>query len=430
MQIRGFRGWRFVGDGGDVSGNIAPPYDILTAEQKQALLAGCPQNIVAVDLPHVPPKEAGPDEVYAAAAARLAQWQAEGALVQDDARCVYVYDQSYTWAGKSYTRRAILAGVRATPLGADQDIIPHEHTFAGPKADRLKLTCASRTQLSPIFGFYHDPSGEVAGILAEQTDREPDIVGELAGVAEKLWVVADQAVIDRIAAALADVAAFIADGHHRYTTALNYRDELKAAGEIDDEHEANFVLFALVDRDCEGLLVLPTHRLVTGLSDAFTLVSLRESIPGYEWQRIESAGADLSDADAFLAQFGPTAMAFVAGDGAEMWIGKLIDSRAMAAAAPDQCDAWRELDVAILQTLTMDGALAAFKTDATEVTYTPDGDEALAAVQSGAVQLAIIMQGTPAAAVEAVALAGEVMPHKSTYFYPKLSTGMVLKPLV
>ncbi|GAG40674.1 unnamed protein product, partial [marine sediment metagenome] len=189
-----------------------------------------------------------------------------------------------------------------------------------------------------------------------------------------------------------------------------------------------FVLFALVERDCEGLLVLPTHRLVSGLAGSFSLDALREAA-GFAWQRVDSAGADLSDADAFLADYGLGAMAFVAGDGADLWIGRLTDPRAMAAAAPDHCQAWRELDVAILQTLIMDGALEAFKTAETAVTYTPDGTEALSAVRSGKAQLAVIMQGTPAAAVEAVALAGEVMPHKSTYFYPKLSTGMVLKPL-
>jgi uncharacterized protein (DUF1015 family) len=430
MDLKGFRGWRFVGDDGDVSSLIAPPYDVLNAQQKAELLARSDHNIIAVDLPHVPPKEPGPDAVYAQAARTLETWQAEGTLQQDDTECLYVYDQTYTWAGKTYTRRALLAGVRATPLGADQDVIPHEHTFAGPKADRLKLTQATFTQLSPIFGFYHDPADTVGPLLASQTDRAPDLRGELNGVDEALWVIRDQAVIAKLREAFAAVPAFIADGHHRYTTAMNYRDSLRNAGEIDDAHEANYVLFALVSRDCEGLLVLPTHRLVSGLAESFSLEALREAIPGFTWQAVEAAILDLSDADAALADFAPHAMAFAAGDGKTLWIGTLDTPEPMLAAEGSHCEAWRELDVAILQSLIMDGALEAFKTGATAVDYTPDGNAALASVAAGEAQLAIIMRGTPAQAVEAVALAGEVMPHKSTYFYPKLSTGMVLKPLL
>ncbi len=430
MDLKGFRGWRFVGENGDISSLIAPPYDVLTGKQKAELLARSEHNIIAVDLPHVPPKEAGPDEVYTQAADTLKAWQAQGLLMQDQAECLYVYDQTYTWAGKTYTRRALLAGVRATPLGADQDIIPHEHTFAGPKVDRLKLTQATLTQLSPIFGFYHDPANVIAPLLASQTDRTPDLHGELNGVGEALWVIQDAAVIGQLKAAFAAVPAFIADGHHRYTTAMNYRDALRDAGLIDEAHETNYVLFALVSRDCEGLLVLPTHRLVSGLAESFSPEALRTAIPGFEWECVDATGVDLADADAFLAPYGPHAMAFVAGDGTSLWIGTLPGPEAMRDAEPDHCEAWRELDVAILQSLVMDGALEAFKTPATSVDYTPDGNAALAGVVSGETQLAIIMRGTPAQAVEDVALAGEVMPHKSTYFYPKLSTGMVLKPLV
>jgi len=427
MKIKGFAGWRFVGDAGDVSNVIAPPYDVLNADQKNELLARSENNVVAIDLPQMPPKEAGPDEVYAQAAATLKAWQESGVLTQDTDGAMYVYDQTYTWAGVTYTRRALLTGVFATPLGADQDVIPHEHTFAGPKADRLKLTQASKTQLSPIFGFYHDPSDAVAPLLDAQTQRDPDAKGTLNGVTEELWVVSDADAVARLEDAFASIPAFIADGHHRYTTAMNYRDALRDAGEIDEAHETNFVLFALVSRDCEGLLVLPTHRLVNGLSDAFSLATLRDSIAGFEWEQISADGLDLADADAFLAPYGPHAMAFAAGG--ELWIGKLTDPQAMLDVEPDHCDAWRELDVAILQSLVMDGALETFKTDATTVDYSPDGNESLAAAKSGEIQLAIIMQGTPAQAVEDVALAGEVMPHKSTYFYPKLATGMVLKPL-
>ncbi|HDZ22757.1 hypothetical protein LCGC14_0451430 [marine sediment metagenome] len=427
MEIRAFRGWRFAGDGGDLTGLVAPPYDVLSAEQKQRLLAGCQRNIVAVDLPHVPPKEAGPDSVYAAAARQLAQWQADGTLVQDAAPAVYGYDQTYTWAGRTHTRRALLAGVRATPLGADQDVIPHEHTFAGPKADRLKLTQHTRMQLSPIFGFYQDPQGRVASLLAGQTERRPDACGVLEDVKQQLWVIDDLDAVTQLAAALRTTPAFIADGHHRYTTAMNYRDELLAAGRIDDQHEANFVLFALVDGDDPGLLVLPTHRLVSGLSAAFSLDALIAAADAFEFQQVDAAAADLRDADAFLKPFGPTAMGFLAGE--KMWIAMLKDPTAMVAAAGDHCEPWRKLDVAILQTLIMDGALAEWKTDETFVDFTPDGEIARQAVADGKAQLALLLQSTPVSAVQEVALAGDVMPHKSTYFYPKLATGMVLKPL-
>ena len=423
MEIRAFRGLRF--SAADVSSHIAPPYDVLNGEQKQALLDGCERNIVGIDLPCVPPKEPGPDAVYAAAAAALLEWQADGTLIPEGAPALYIYDQTYTWAGKTYTRRALLAGVRATPLGADQDIIPHEHTFAGPKADRLKLTQASRVQLSPIFGLFSDDGG-VGELLAAQTARDPDAVGMLEGVEQKLWVIADAGVIAQLAQAFAGVSAFIADGHHRYTTAMNYRDELLAAGEIDADHEANFVLFALVAGDDPGLLVLPTHRVVSGLSEAFSLEALQAAATEFEWLSADMP-ADLADADAFLKPFGPTAMGFVAGS--RLAIARLTDVSAMTAAAGEHCQPWRELDVAILQTLIMDGRLSAWKTDTTAVDYTPDGNIARDAVVSGAAQLAALLQSTPVEAVQAVALAGDVMPHKSTYFYPKLATGIVLKPL-
>ncbi|MHC4561416.1 MAG: DUF1015 family protein [Planctomycetota bacterium] len=427
MDIRAFCGWRFSGD--DISGNLAPPYDVLSAEQKGDLLAGCERNIVAVDLPHVPPKDAGPDAVYQAAAEQLAAWQADGTLAQDTRPAIYVYDQTYTWAGQTYRRRAILAGVRATSLGPNQDVIPHEHTFSGPKADRMKLTKAARVQLSPIFGFYKDAGGEVAAMLAELTNRPPDTHGRLQDVGQELWVIDDADAVGRIAGALKETPVFIADGHHRYTTAMNYRDQLIASDKIGPNHEANFVLFALVAGDDPGLLVLPTHRVVSGLADGFSLEALRSAAPAFQWQQADAASADLTDADAFLAPFGPTAMAYVSGDGSELWIARLSDPAAMDAAAAGQSDPWRKLDVAILQTLIMDGALAQWKTDQTFVNYTPDGRIARQAVADGEAQLAIIMQGTPVSAVEQVALAGDVMPHKSTYFYPKLATGIVLKPL-
>lgn len=422
MDIHPFAGWRYATQ--ELSAVIAPPYDILDQQDKDALLSGSDRNIVAVDLPHVPPKQLGPEEQYDQAAALLEQWKQDGTIVQDSP-CIYVYEQTYTWAGKTHTRRAMLAGVRATPLG--QDVIPHEHTFAGPKADRLRLTEKTRMQLSPIFGFYRDDQGTVTSILASQAGRSPDASGNLGDVEEKIWRVDDPDAIEQISQTLADAPVYIADGHHRYTTALNYRDALAEAGRIARDHEANFVLFALVEAEDPGLLVLPTHRLVGGLKDSFSAAELAGSL-GSAWQ-VEKTPVpeDLTDADAVLAPWGEHAMGLL--DSESLWVLKLRDSSAMQTAAGDQCQAWRELDVAILHTLLLDKALAPWASEQMEVTYTPHGDKALEAVRSGASDAAFLLQGTKLSQVKAVADAGASMPHKSTYFYPKIATGMVLKPL-
>jgi uncharacterized protein (DUF1015 family) len=422
MEIHPFPGWRFAS--GDLTGLIAPPYDILTAEDKQQLLAADPRNIVAVDLPHVPPKELGPEGKYEQAAQTLLAWKSDGTLAQDPPS-LYVYEQTYTWAGQAHTRRAMLAGVRATPLG--QDVIPHEHTFAGPKADRLKLTEKTRSQLSPIFGFYGDAEGVVSRVLAEEAAREPDATGKLGPVTEKIWRLSDPQRVAAVVEALAGVPAYIADGHHRYTTALNYRDGLLAEGQIGPDHEANFVLFALVERSDPGLLVLPTHRLVGGLSDAFGPEALFERLgDAFEIEKLDLPDS-LADADAVLAGRGEHAMGLLTRQG--LWCLRLKDPEPMARAAGEHGQAWRELDVAILHTLILDEGLAPWAGDAMEVRYTPHGEEARRAVENGDVEAAFLLRGTKLSQVEAVADAGESMPHKSTYFYPKIATGMVLKPL-
>ncbi|MDP6636574.1 MAG: DUF1015 domain-containing protein [Phycisphaerae bacterium] len=428
MEIRAFRGWRFTPDQGrDISGFIAPPYDVLTADDKQALLDNCDRNIVSVDLPYVPPKRVGPEEVYAAAAEKIKEWQGSGFLAQDDAPCLYVYEQTYSWAGKSFTRRAMLCGVRATELGVD--VIPHEHTFAGPKADRLKLTKYTNLQLSPIFGFYNDPDRQITKILETAAASEPVAAGTLDSVDQKLWIINDPEAISSIVELMDAEPAYIADGHHRYSTAAKYAKTLRESGEIDEDHEANFVMFALVAGDDPGLLVLPTHRVITNLTDEFSLDLLRDVLGMFEWTRYEGDKPDLSDADGFLKPYGDGAMALIGPGGQDIWIIRLEDRQAMVEAAADECAAWRDLDVAILHTLVMNGAKPWCSGDKLTVEYTPDGNKAFDQCVTGGASLAIVMQGTPLQSVVDVADAGASMPHKSTYFYPKLATGVVLKPL-
>ena len=428
MEIRAFRGWRFrPGPDGTVSDYLAPPYDILSADDKQALLARSGQNIVAVDLPYVPPKEAGPDEGYRAAADLLAGWRADGVLVREDRPAVYVYRQDYAWAGRTYARTAMLCGVRATELGAD--VVPHEHTFPGPRADRLKLTEHTRMQLSPIFGFFHDSAGRVSARLAAAAQTEPIARGRLNETTETLWTITDPAAVEAVAEALRGERAFIADGHHRYATALTYCRALRSAGKIDEDHEANFVLFALVPDSDPGLVIRPTHRIVRGLSEDFAMDKLILSAKAFSWQQASPGDMDLRDSAAALARFGPGAMTVVAAGSADVWVVRLANPKVMAEAVPDKTAAWRELGVAILHELIIERALAPWRTDDLYIEYTPDPARVAAACASGAGQLGVCLQPTALSSVREVGLAGEAMPHKTTYFYPKLSTGMVLKPL-
>ncbi len=424
MEIRAFRGWRYkVTQGRDAGQYLAPPYDVLSAQDKQRLLARSEHNIVAVDLPHVPPKEVGPDSAYKASADLLAQWKQAGVLRLDERPCVYAYQQMFAWAGRNYTRRAIIAAVRGSELG--KDVIPHEHTFAGPKADRLKLTQFTRMQLSPIFGFYRDGGCAVGAAWAALGACTP-MAGRVGDIEEALWPIDDPAVIRSIAESLARAPVFIADGHHRYTTAMNYRDSL---GKLPPDHPANFVMFALVERDDPGMVILPTHRMVRGLRDDFAVSKLAESAKAFAWQRRPIGECDFANVDGYLKRCGPTSMLLMGARPSEIWIATLRDKSAMDAAAPDQAKPWRELDVAILHKLIIDGALAPWRTVDTAVDYTADAGGALAACRGGQCQFGVCLQGTPLDAVEQIALAGAFMPHKSTYFYPKLSTGAVLMPL-
>ena len=427
MEIRAFRGWRYKPADGDVSAFIAPPYDVLTAEDKSRLLERSPHNIVAVDLPHVPPKQVGPEEVYVRAASLLESWISWGVLVQDDKPAVYVYQQTFQFASRQFTRRAILAEVRASEFG--KDVIAHERTFAGPKADRLKLTEHTGVQLSPIFGFFSDPSGLTGRILEQATATPAEQFGTLDGVQQALWAVKDSEPVSSLAIALSAQPVFIADGHHRYTTALNYRDRMSALGKLPPDHGANFVLFALVERDDPGLKILPTHRIFPALGAEFSLESLRNSCGQFEWRRAALNPAIVDDPDAFLSAFGKGAMGFIAPPAEELWIARLKDPNAMASVAADQSRAWRELDVAILHKLIVERAMSPWLADPPSIDYTPSGAEVLRALRTGGGGLGVFLQATSLDEVETIARSGAVMPHKSTYFYPKPATGMVLKSL-
>jgi uncharacterized protein (DUF1015 family) len=267
-QIRPFRGVRFSRRrGSDISNLIAPPYDVLNEQDRARLQAKDPHNIVTVDLPHVPPKSAGPDEAYDKANINLKAWLRSGVLERDGRPALYPYTQSYEHSGRMFHRRGFIALAKLSPFG-EGHVVPHEKTYAGAIEDRMKLMKATAMQLSPIFGLFSDPRNEVAGMLYHNAGK-PELSATLDGVKNDLWSVIDAELENRVIDWVKHKPVYIADGHHRYTTALQYQKEAaqQHGGNLPPAHPANYCMFVLIGMQDDGLLILPTHRLIGGMAN-------------------------------------------------------------------------------------------------------------------------------------------------------------------
>ncbi|UCG15288.1 MAG: DUF1015 domain-containing protein [Phycisphaerales bacterium] len=410
-QIEPFAAIRydFAGLGGDVSSRVAPPYDVLDQGEKDALLAKSDRNVVAIDLPHIPPKSAGPAECYDRAARTLADWLADGTFVREDSPALYVYHQVFTVDGKAYTRRKFIARLRLTPFSQGV-VLPHEQTFGGPKEDRLALTKATRCNLSPVFALHTDPGDEIGSAFAAAVAKPPDVTATLEEVENRVWIVKDGAVIDRVRSAMAAKRVFIADGHHRYGTALLYRDYLarQFGGSLPDEHSANYVMMVLASMDDPGCLILPYPRVLVNVGLDAILAAWR---PG-------TAPAPPAEADLVL---------FEGASGRSAGV-RFTNRSALAAVAPDRSDAWRALDSAYIHGYLIDELTAKSDIGPPTIRYVKSTAHAKAGArdENG---VALLVKATPMEQLRAVSEAGDLMPQKSTYFYPKLATGLTINPL-
>src|SRR5262245_37992105 len=266
-DIRAFRAFRYdlgrVGTLGDV---VAPPYDVIDPALQRALYDRSPYNVVRLILNKEEPTDTATENRYTRAARFLREWRHDGILAQDSARALYVYHQEFEVERQRYTRRGFLARVRLERFGEGK-IYPHEETLAGPKADRLKLLQATAMNLSPVFGLFPDEAGEVQAVFDRAVGRTlPLEATDHLGVVHRLWPVSDQRAVSAVTGLMGPKPIFIADGHHRYETAVRYLDQRREAGEVRDaESAANFVLMMLVSMNDPGLAILPTHRLVSGI---------------------------------------------------------------------------------------------------------------------------------------------------------------------
>jgi uncharacterized protein (DUF1015 family) len=405
---------------GPLADVVAPPYDVIDAQQRAELLQRSPLNVVAIDLP-----EGEPDR-YEAARERFQQWQAQGALVRDERPALWAHSQEYTGPdGQRRTRRGFFCRVRIEGYGAGR-VRPHERTHPGPKEDRLRLTRATRANISPIFSLYSDPREAAWSALAPFTGQQP--WGEVTdgdGTAHRIWRVEDAGAIAAVQAVTSDAELLIADGHHRYETMQAYAEEVDAAGTASgDEHR--YILMCLVALEDPGLTVFPTHRLVNELDE-----SRRAALAQTLERDFEIAEVALDEL-APPPGNGPLQLGYVSSQDERAYRLTLKDQAIADAALSGHSDAYRHLDTGVLETLLLKGALGLSDEDISHFNglfYARDVDEALCFVRSGEYDAAFVMRPTPIEQVREVAAAGENMPPKSTYFFPKLLTGLLFNPL-
>jgi uncharacterized protein (DUF1015 family) len=394
---------------------VAPPYDVIDEAQRAELAARSPYNVVELDLP----RDLRGGDPYQHAAALMNEWANAGVLARDSDPTIWALEQDYTAPdGSRLTRRGFLARVRLAPYG--EGIRPHERTQPGPKEDRLRLTRATRHNLSPIFALH--PGDAWRHLEPALGGRPWGEVTDGDGTTHRVWRIDDPTIKEALAAELALAELLIADGHHRYETSIAYQREVGEGGPAD------YVLMALVSLEDPGLTVFPTHRLISNLADDPAKqealgTGLRELFD------VEEVAADQLDPGGTegVGVFGYIDSHFRRG-----FRLRLRETAPLEEVLADRSPAYKRLDAAILEELVLKRILRMSTEDIAAkrgIGYTPSIDEALAKLNAGDYQAAFLLRPTPIEQVREVAAAGETMPPKSTYFFPKLLTGLVFNPL-
>ncbi len=402
---------------GSLEAVLAPPYDVIDPPLRRELAARSPFNVVEIDLP-----ESDGRDPYQHAEETFEHWRQQGVVVQEREPAVWALEQTFTTPdGERRTRRGVLARVRVEDYGAGR-IRAHERTHPGPKEDRLRLTRATRANLSPVFSLFTDPDGATQAIVEGLASGEPWArARDDEGTDNTLWRIADPTAISALADALGTAELLIADGHHRYETARVYAEE------VGGEGPHRYVLMLLCSLADPGLAVFPTHRLLTGLKDD---TPKQRAIREVLMRDFDVEQVDVED----LAppSSGPVAFGYMDSFHRQPYRATLSDPEAVVQALPDRPAAYRALDTAVLEALVLKGALGMSEDDIAHLRglgYSKSLQEAREQVESGAADAAFFLRATPVDQVRAVAAEGETMPPKSTFFFPKVPTGLVFNLL-
>jgi uncharacterized protein (DUF1015 family) len=434
-EIAPFRGILYDPSRVEASKVLAPPYDVIDPGERARLAALDEHNCVRLILP-----QGDGDARYAEAARTLETWLADGTLVRDARPAIYRYHQVFSSAelgGRSITRRGFIAAVRLHGFD-EQIILPHERTLSGPKIDRLKLKDATRCHLSQIFTLYQDPSGEADRAFAAIEQQPPYLDGTTAdGTRHLVWRVAEQSVIARVTEILAPARLYIADGHHRYETMLALRDKLRdqAGGQLAHRSAAQYGTMFLCNMSDSGLAVLPTHRLVRGVDGLSADDLLARLGAHFDVEPLLGKAGDAAELRAAVGAAGArmrTAFGLVLPGRSDAYLLTLRSDFQPSMAGMEGPPAVVNLDVSILHGVVFEHLLGigrAAQAAQTNLDYFKDTGKALAAIASGEGQALFLMNATRVEQVKAVADIGEVMPQKSTFFVPKIASGIVLNPV-
>ena len=405
----------------DLASVVCPPYDVISPEEQRAYYEKSEYNAVRLEHGMELPKDTKTNNKHTRANATFNQWLKDHVLAIDHVPSFYLHEHTFTYQSTRKRRLGLMACVRLEPW-EKKIIFPHESTVSGIKSDRLDLMRACEADFSPLFSLYEDPGQRVTKLLALQVSRKPVIDFTDSGEAHKLWIANEPEFVQRVSHFLASKPVYIADGHHRYETALAYRDEKRQnTSSATGEEAFNFVMMTLVSFSDPGLVMLPVHRLLRDISSA-TMAQFKKHLGMY----FEVASAPLGEAN--LPEISGATTRVLGLEQGSVAALRLRQSSSLREIMPEHhSQAYKRLEVSIVQHLLIDWLLAHDKK--CNVAYTPNAIRARKMVGSGEGQLAFLLNPIPVSTIKILADASDRMPGKSTYFYPKLPTGLVINRL-
>ncbi len=412
-EIKPIRALRYTDKAGSISLNVCPPYDIISDGEREALIKGSPFNLVRLEKPE------GEDR-YNAASELLESWLEKGIIARDEEECIFVYGEDFEVKGERFSLKGIICLCKLYPF-SEGVVLPHENTLSGAKADRFELMKSTLCNFSSIYGLYVDEEAEITAVVKEAASKAPEqCFTDDEGVTHTLWRIEGSSDISKILRAMASKQIFIADGHHRYETAVKFKEYLEERGECEGLRD--YVLMTLVDMDNDGLVIFPTHRLIHSME-----VDKEELLSKLEMDFVIEEYDDVSTVESVLSRYSndKAYALYTGGEGFTLLILK-------DAPADKDDGGLSALDVSVLHDMVLENCLGIDKENMAaqrNLRYTRDIDEAVESVRKGESSAAFILNPTKVGEIKSVSLSGGKMPQKSTYFYPKLKTGLVMNTI-